>query len=388
MIFPILPSEDGFGLSTVALSPAAPSSLGLLEKDIEHWLAQHPEHLLPGEQVLVIGQSVSGQSMADVLALDALGRLVVIEIKRDWSNRETVGQLLEYAARLHSSSYDELQEIARRYKGDPALDLYKYFQATFSEQAIAREDLGRRQRLLVVAPQADQNLHAIVGWLQSYGVPIQFVPFSVYADSSRTPHLLQIEGARPEPEPVPAVGPGRRVEPAAGEANSTWLGHWIFNTNESYSPGAYEKMFDRHVAAIYGYPNGPQNLEGSRPGDRVLAYVNKQGLRAVGVVVDGAVVSGAGIFLNAQGQQEPGEFHLPVRWEAVVLPSQEISSAQAFQMGYNLPVRSTFARLKQGPKAELLEQELRALAAPAVPSTEALQQEEVEGAASQGRHDD
>lgn len=351
MLFPIQQIQNGYEVSPQGLAPVAPSTSGLLEKDIEHWLAKHPQILLPGEEVLVIGQSVAGQSMADVLAFDASGRLIIIEIKRDWSNRETIGQLLEYAAKLRSSTYEELQVAARKYRSDPALDLYQLFCTTFAEQIVAPEELGKRQRLLVVAPDADQNLQRIVEWLRSYGVPIQFVPFSIYADQSLTPQYLQIEGAAQLPEPASTT-----------ESGEPWAGHWIFNTNESYSRGAYEKMFARHVAAIYGYPNGPKNLEGARAGDRILAYVNQQGLRAIGVVLDGNVVAGQGIFLDESGQQQPGEFHLNVRWEAIVAPNAALSARQAKEMGYNLPVRSTFARLQQGQKAALLEQKLKSLA--------------------------
>jgi RecB family endonuclease NucS len=38
--------------------------------------------------------------MADLLALDTSGNLIIIEIKRDWSNHKTIGQLLEYAAKF------------------------------------------------------------------------------------------------------------------------------------------------------------------------------------------------------------------------------------------------------------------------------------------------
>ncbi len=84
-----------------------------MEKDLENWVATHPELLFGVERVLVIGQSVSGQQMADILALDADGRLVVVEMKRDWSDRSTVGQLLEYAARMAESTYDDLEGLAR-----------------------------------------------------------------------------------------------------------------------------------------------------------------------------------------------------------------------------------------------------------------------------------
>ena len=65
----------------------AASELDLTEKNLENWMAENPELLFGVEKVLVISQSVSGQRMADILALDADGCLVIVEIKRDWSNR-------------------------------------------------------------------------------------------------------------------------------------------------------------------------------------------------------------------------------------------------------------------------------------------------------------
>ena len=56
--------------------------------------------------MLVISRSVSGKNMADILALDADGCVVIVEIKRDWSDRATVGQLLEYAAAMTGKNYE------------------------------------------------------------------------------------------------------------------------------------------------------------------------------------------------------------------------------------------------------------------------------------------
>ena len=59
------------------------SELGLNEKDLENWMAENPDLLFGAEHVLVISQSVAGRPMADILALDADGQLVIVEIKRD-----------------------------------------------------------------------------------------------------------------------------------------------------------------------------------------------------------------------------------------------------------------------------------------------------------------
>jgi hypothetical protein len=348
MLFEIVKTDAGFAVSPKGLVMQPPSNVGLLESDIERWLVDQPNLLLPNEQLLVIARSVAGKAMADILALDALGRLVIVEIKRDWSDRTTVGQLLEYAARLRTASFDELQSYARRYRSDPAYDLHAAYQGFAEGPEFQKEELGRAQRVFIVAPESDVTLRSIVDWLQSYNVPIEFVPFSVYADVQGVPRFLQLEGVVTSPEPV--------------SDSDSWAGHWIFNTNETHAPGSYKRMFERDVAAIYGYPNGPANLEGATTDDKVLAYVNQQGLRAVGTVLDPQVRSGVGVFIDAAGSQLPDEYHLKVRWE-VVAPERAISSADAAaRFGYNLPVRSVFAKLHRGSAALRLEQELRSRA--------------------------
>ena len=98
MLFKLI--RDGKRNTFLPYMEKSASELDLTEKNLENWLAENPELLFGGEQVLVISQSVSGQRMADILALDGDGCVVIIEIKRDWSNRATVGQLLEYAAEM------------------------------------------------------------------------------------------------------------------------------------------------------------------------------------------------------------------------------------------------------------------------------------------------
>ena len=200
MLFEIERRGTEYTVGPGRLAPASPSGLGLLEKHIEQWLADHPEILLPGEQVLVIAQSVSGQSMADILALDSGGRLIVVEITRDSSSRETVGQLLEYAAKLSDCGYAFLEGLARKHLRNDALSLFDTFQTTFPDTSMEPEALGQEQRILVVAPEADESLRSIVAWLAKHRVPIQLVPFSVYADSENVPRYLALDGVTPMSE--------------------------------------------------------------------------------------------------------------------------------------------------------------------------------------------
>ena len=326
------------------------SELNLSEKELETWMAENPELLFGTERVLVISQSVSGQSMGDILALDADGRLVIVEIKRDWSNRATVGQILEYAAEMTGKCYEDLEKLHHSYwikqqSNCSYASLLKRFQTLTDNHECDEDDIPRRQkghRILIVAPAADEGLMRIVEWLREYGVPISFVPFTIHADTESTDILLELEPL------LEAQSFGEIVE------NRDWRGDWIFNTNETYAPGAYRKMFDQGVIAIHGYESGPANLTGSAEGQRVFAYVNRKGVLAVGSIVNGRPIPGTTVF------GEDREFHVKVVWETVVDDDKGITLRDVSEnKGYNLPVRCVFARMYRHDAADWIAEELQ-----------------------------
>lgn len=324
------------------------SEIGIKEKNIENWTADNPQLIFPNEEILTIGQSISGRSMADVLALDTSGNLIIIEIKRDWSNRKTVGQLLEYAAKFRDVSYERLAEEANKYNKWEEGELYDKFLDFVDDEDFSRKDIGKKQRIMIVAPDADTGLKRIIDWLKDYGVPIEFVPFHIYTDNNDKPKIFMIDGVTSSPE-----------TPEVSEKEEEWAGHWIFNTDETHAPGTYKRMFENDVAAIWNYDDGPKRLEGSEAGDKVMAYVNKQGLRALGIIKDSEVKKGKGIFLDEEGNQQPGEYHLQVEWEIILSEENALTSRQAKEIGYNLPLRITFGKMRQGELAKKIEKEMR-----------------------------
>jgi hypothetical protein len=327
------------------------SELGVQEKTIENWIANHPQLLFPREQVLVFGQSIAGQSMADLLALDALGNLILVEIKRDWSDRSTIAQLLEYAATYQGATYEFFNQVAQRYRTWAGGELIHKFREFIERPEFPQEQIGRKQRIFIVAPDSDSGLKRIVNWLQAYGVPIEFIPFRLLTDEDSTLKIIDITD----------VSTDITVEQPSTDG---WAGHWIFNTNETHAPGAYERMFARGVIAIYGYENGGASLEGSAAGQKVLAYVNGQGLRALGEILDPTVRPGSGIFLDKDGAQRPEEYHVLVDWKVVLPLEVALSNSEASSMGYSLPIRTVFGHLWRGRLANKLEEEIKRRAGP------------------------
>ena len=98
--------------SVSAIDGAGGIRVGPHQKDLTNSMAGHPELLFGVEKVLVSSQSVAGQRRDDRLAfLNADGRLVSVEIKRDWSNGATVRQLHEFAAEVTGKHYEDLEAL-------------------------------------------------------------------------------------------------------------------------------------------------------------------------------------------------------------------------------------------------------------------------------------
>ena len=278
--------------------------------------------------------------MADILALDAEGNLVIVEIKRDWSDRKTIGQLLEYAADMRNRGYEYLEREHRKYwkrrrHGEDYESLISRFRELSDDPDAQKDQIPKQpngHRICIVAPGSDDGLHRIIKWLKEYGVPISFIPFTLYAETDHADGEILLEI-----EQLP------RVQRAVGGGADRWQGDWFFNTNETHAAGAYMNMFEQGVIAIYGYENGPDNLEGTEPGQRVFAYVNAHGILACGRVIDGQVVPGDTVF------GEELEFHLRVEWETVVPDRLGVTTSQVRQrFGKGLPVRNVFCGLYGG----------------------------------------
>ena len=326
-------------------------SLKLKEKDLENWMSRHQELLFGGEEVLVIAQSVQGRSMGDILALDADGNLVIVEIKRDWSDRETIGQLLQYPADMSGRQYEYLERLHRDYwdrhhHGEGYDSLLDRFRDLSDAPSVGEDQIPiptRGHRICIVAPGSDEGLRRIIDWLREYGVPISFIPFTLYTDAGDSGGQILLEI-----EQLP------RVQKPVSGADDEWRGDWFFNTNETHAPGAYKKMFEKGVIAIYGYDSGPDNLEGTAQGQRVFAYVNRRGILACGRIVDGQVVEGNSVF----GRER--EFHLGVEWETRVPDDCGVTNAQVKQeFDRGLPVRNVFCGMSRVGMPDWISEQLQ-----------------------------
>jgi len=79
--------------------------------DLEEWIASNPAII--GSDLRIIGRQVSTKSGSlDLLAIDKVGNLVIVELKRDKLPRKALAQAIDYASDISSWSIDKISEIS------------------------------------------------------------------------------------------------------------------------------------------------------------------------------------------------------------------------------------------------------------------------------------
>src|SRR5262249_31707965 len=86
------------------------------ERRLEDWISA--DLSLLGEDLLLIDrQTRTTSGPLDILAMDADGKLVIAELKRDRTPREVVAQVLDYASWVRERTPREIDELIQRRVG-------------------------------------------------------------------------------------------------------------------------------------------------------------------------------------------------------------------------------------------------------------------------------
>lgn len=154
-----------------------------LERHLEDWVDEDPA--IVADDVLLIGRQVNTVwgTTVDLLGIDEDGNLVVIELKREQTLRETVAQALEYSAWASKLGYEQIVEIAaKRWGGrEKFLDAF-----TQRFETGLPESVNAVQRILVVAPNIDDATSDVIDYLATtYRMPINAVSFDVFGSAPR-----------------------------------------------------------------------------------------------------------------------------------------------------------------------------------------------------------
>ena len=183
-----------------------------LEKHLEDWVDVEID--IVADDVLIIGRQLvtSWGTKLDLLGIDGEGNLVIIELKRDQTLRETIAQGLEYAAWASKQSYDEVLRMASdRFEDEDS------FKAAFLDRFKTElpTTLNQLQRVLVVAPSIDDTTDTVVRYLaDTYRLPINAVSFDVFGEAGNqvlVRHFVRDQSLIPSP-PTAKTRPMRTIE--------------------------------------------------------------------------------------------------------------------------------------------------------------------------------
>lgn len=238
------------------------------EDVLEGWLVDNPEFL--GLDLLIIGRQVitDFDGHIDILAIDRKGDLTIIELKRDRTPRDIVGQVLDYASWVSGLSTKDVHGVAGGYLHHP---LNEAFSQRFG--ADLPKDLNSTHNMVIVASELDESSKRIVEYLaRVHDVSINTAFFSTF-DCGGT-LFIGADWLMDQEEVETRAERKKRPE---------WTGFWYVNVDDS-EHHKWEDCRKRGFLAAGGGRVYSDALLQLAVGDRVFAYQKKAGYVGYGTV--------------------------------------------------------------------------------------------------------
>ena len=262
------------------------------EQRLEDMIAEDPR--MSGTDLLIIGRQIPTGfgGFIDLLALDAEGRVHVLELKRDRTPRDVVAQALDYGSWAKDLSLEELEQIYQD-NGDGETHLDKAFDEHFGGPL--PDVVNAEQQFTIVASELDPASDRIIEFLaESYDVPINAVFFRHFADGGHE-YLARTWLLDPHEAAARAARPSRRK-------SHPWNGRDV-----CVILGRHEPEDPRwQIAREYGYlsAGGRKRLRNLEVGQRVFAYVGKAGYVGIGQIT-GEMIPARDAQVEKDGQRQP-----------------------------------------------------------------------------------
>ncbi|MDW7670009.1 MAG: hypothetical protein SCJ93_14385 [Bacillota bacterium] len=182
------------------IEPVTFSKLNMLENDIEEILRNSIDMICDEEEsMLIVGRQVRNEKngRSDLTAVDNNGNVVLIEIKRDRKDIENRKEAFEFQAIRYAASYATIEEIDELVTNVYAPYIEKYRdefelgELTSYELGIRKlneflrindseKNFNKKQRIILVASDFDDQTLSAVAWLDSNNVDISCYRLTPY----------------------------------------------------------------------------------------------------------------------------------------------------------------------------------------------------------------
>lgn len=263
------------GDEPIALKAVSIESEELLEEQIFKDISiLNANWLLIGRQVYTdFGKPL------DLLAIDASGSLIVVELKKHKTPRDVVAQTIDYASWVESLSTDKVAKIYSDYAKKYQLSNDNFdeaFQLKFG-MLPSDDEVNSSHQMVVVAAELDASTERIINYLNDKAnVAVNAVFFSVFEDQGNQ-YLSRAW----------MIDPGETEEKAINVgAKGDWNGEFYASFGVSPEGFNWEDARKHGFICAGGGRWYSKTLFLLNPGDRIWVNIPKQGYVGVGKVLD------------------------------------------------------------------------------------------------------
>ena len=234
--------------------------------------------------MMIISRQVKGDLCGeiDLLAVNANGDLIIIELKKQQTPRDVVGQAIDYASWIETLQEDEIEAIYKKYKKSNAANLKKDIIEKFNipDPDSLKINNNSSHKIIIVASVFDNKTKRIIQYLQKRNVDINAVFFNVFENNGEqiiTRSWLVEENE--EESSVKSIST-KKIVPWNGEYYVNYIG---------------ENRFWDEMAVKYGFISGgggkfySQTLKKLKVGDHIWVNIPRKGYAGYGIVKEESV---------------------------------------------------------------------------------------------------
>ncbi len=295
-----------------AVTPSKLDSEELLEEQIMRDIS------ILNSSWMLIGRQVNTDygNPIDLLAVDASGSIIVIELKKHKTSRDVVAQAIDYASWVEELPSERLVQIYSEYANKYGLT-HKNFDDAFTAKfgfSPTEEDINSSHQMVIVAAELDARTERIINYLNDKAsIGINAVFFTVFEDG-RTKYLSRSW----------MIDPVETEEHAVSNRKGVWNGEFYASFGAGADCRSWEDASNFGFISAGGGRWYSKTLFMLKPGDRVWVNIPATGYVGVGEVTDRAVIADEFITpeMSLKGEyrlaeehgEDDAEYFVPVKW--------------------------------------------------------------------------
>ena len=268
---------------------------------------------------LLIGRQVYTDfgKYIDLLAIDASGSIIIIELKKHKTPRDVVAQAIDYASWVENLPSEKFVQIYADFavkNGLPEKSFDEAFKAKFGVLPV-EEDINSSHQMVIVAAELDASTERIINYLNDKAsVAVNAVFFSVFQDGDNQ-YLSRAWMIDPIETEEHAVNTRQKGD---------WNGEFYASFGVAPEGRSWADALDYGFISAGGGRWYSKTLFMLKPGDRVWVNIPGTGYVGVAEVTGNAVMADEFIRpeMNLKGQynlaaecgEDEAEYFVPVSW--------------------------------------------------------------------------